>query len=147
MSDRFDVTALDHCREYIYIFVARLRECVCVCQLAYSPKPCSMMWHCWLVLTLRLFKGGGGGKKPASGEKELAHQGCVCVCRRMHREKKETLQSVYSTWVRKVGSFDVLNCGFCWPETCLSNAFCSRGEPRGIGVNKRQYEHTNKDGK
>ena len=25
---------------------------------------------------------GESGKKPSSGEKELAHQGCVCVCAR-----------------------------------------------------------------
>ena len=70
---------------------------------------------------------GESGKKPASGEKELAHQGCVCVCVCVcarvcecayvcvggcREKKRETLQSIYATWMRKVGSFDVPNCDF-----------------------------------
>lgn len=52
---------------------------------------------------------GESGKKPASGEKELAYQGCMsmnpnahpCVCAFVSEdeesEKRETLHSIYST--------------------------------------------------
>lgn len=42
---------------YLYNRIWRGSVLVQECQLAYSLKPYPIMWHCWLVTTLRLLRG------------------------------------------------------------------------------------------
>lgn len=138
--------------ENIFKYLWHVCECecvnVCVCQLAYTPKPCSMMWHCWLVLTLRLFRGVWKRKTCIRRKKEQPHLLCVCVCVGDWRQRTFSIYSIYM-WM--LDTFDPLDSDFV--GTFLADqkhawemlGFLLAAWAQGINTNKQWCKHTDKD--